>query len=226
MNILLVNDDGYFAGGIKLLYNLLLKEHKVVIVAPEKAMSATSVSITIMKNVRATQIDKDIFSFEGTPADCVAFGLSSLNIKFDLVISGCNHGFNISYDTMFSGTVGACLQALTYKVPAIAVSCDNNFHLVESHFLEVFDYILKNKLLSSEYLLNVNFPLGDEVKGIKITHLHYRKENEATFYIKNSDGTYLADRNILDKECDDENSDVYAVHHGYISLTKLGKTLE
>ena len=225
MNILLVNDDGYNSHGIKLLYDLLKKEHKVVIVAPNTSMSAKSVSITLGVGSKVTQIDKDIFSFEGTPADCVAFGLSSLNVDFDLVISGCNHGFNISYDTMYSGTVGACLQALTFEVPAIAISCDNNFEIIEKYFLETFNYILKKNMFSKEYMLNVNFPLGETSNGVKETHIHYRKKEEATFYIKNSDGTFLASRSILDKECKDEDSDVYAVHHGYISITKLGKTL-
>ena len=225
MNILLVNDDGYNSTGIKLLYDLLKKEHKVVIVAPFTSMSAKSVSITLGVGSKVTQIDKDIFAFEGTPADCVAFGLSSLNVNFDLVVSGCNHGFNISYDTMYSGTVGACLQALTFEVPAIAISCDNNFEIIERYFLETFNYILKKNMLSKEYMLNVNFPLGETSKGIKETHIHYRKKDEATFYIKNSDGTFLAARSIKDKKCQDDSSDVYAVHHGYISITKLGKTL-
>ena len=225
MNILLVNDDGYFATGIKLLYDLLKRDHKVVIVAPNTSMSAKSVSITLGKGSKVEQVDKDIFSFEGTPADCVAFGLSSLNMKFDLVISGCNHGFNVSYDTMYSGTVGACLQALTFEVPAIAISCDNNFEIIEKYFLETFNYILKKNMLSKEYMINVNFPLGEESKGIKETHIHYRNKEEATFYVKNSDGEYLAMRSIKDNECLDENSDVYAVHHGYISISKLNKTL-
>ena len=98
MNILLTNDDGYLATGICLLKDKLSKYGKVVIVAPKEAMSAKSVAITIGRAVEVKQVENDVFYMDGTPADCVAFGLSSLNIDFDLVVSGCNDGFNISYD--------------------------------------------------------------------------------------------------------------------------------
>ena len=223
MNILLTNDDGYFATGINLLYDLLSKKHNVVVVAPKTVMSAKSVSIILDRPIQVEKINEHTYVTNGTPSDCVAFGLSSLNIDFDLVVSGCNHGLNISYDTMYSGTIGACLQALTYRKPAIAISCDNNFSIIENHFLEVFDYIIKEELLSNEYLLNINFPLGENIKGIKNTHIFYRKET--TFYVKNNDG-YQALRQLKDSECKDEDSDVYNVHHGYVSITKLRKTLD
>ena len=90
MNILLTNDDGYLAKGINLLFDLLSKKHNVVIVAPKEAMSAKSVSIIVGRSVEVKKINDHLFIMEGTPADCVAFGLSSLSTKFDLVISGCN----------------------------------------------------------------------------------------------------------------------------------------
>ena len=222
MNILLTNDDGYLAKGINLLKDKLSKYGKVVIVAPKEVMSAKSVAITLGKAVEVKQIAKDIFYMEGTPADCVAFGLSSLNIDFDLVVSGCNHGFNISYDIMYSGTVGACLQALTYRKPAVAISCQSNFEIIEDHFDEVMDYVLKNKLLSTEYLLNINFPLGYEIKSIEMTNIYYRKE--VTYYVKSEGDTYFADRDINDEICEEVGTDVYAVHHGQVSITKLAKT--
>ena len=115
MKILLTNDDGYQAEGLKVLYDYFSKFADVVIVAPLTVMSAKSVSIILGKAVEVRKINDHTFAMEGTPADCVAFGLSSLNKKFDLVISGCNDGLNISYDTMYSGTIGACLQALTFR---------------------------------------------------------------------------------------------------------------
>ena len=224
MNILLVNDDGYNAFGINLLYRLFSKKHHVVIVAPKEAMSAKSVSIIIGRNVEVKKVDDHTFAMEGTPADCVAFGLSSLNTKFDLVVSGCNHGLNVSYDTMYSGTVGACLQALTYEVPALAISCDNNFDIVEEYLERVLDFITKKKLLSKEYMLNVNFPLGKEVESIQLTHIYYRKES--TYYINNGQDLYFATRDIKDSECTDIESDVYAVYHHQVSITKIKKTLD
>lgn len=222
MNILLTNDDGYFAEGISLLYDLLSKHHHVVIVAPKTVMSAKSVSIIVDRDVEVKKINDYTFMMDATPADCVAFGLSSLSIKFDLVVSGCNHGLNVSYDTMYSGTIGACLQALTYRIPAIAISCENNFDIVKENLDQVIKYIEENKLLSTEYLLNINFPVGEKVNEIKLTHIHYRKEN--TYYVHNGNDMYRALRNINDKNCVDTDSDVYAIYHNNISITKIRKT--
>ncbi len=224
MNILLTNDDGYNALGINKLKALLSKYGKVIVVAPKEVMSAKSVALNLREPIEVIKSNEDLYIVDSTPADCVAYALSSIDIKFDLVVSGINHGHNISYDTMYSGTIGACLQALTYRIPAIAVSAEHNFELVESYFDEVMSYIKINNLLSKEYLLNINFPFGSEVKGIKNTHIFYRKE--VTYYESRGNNKYQALRKLQDEECTDESSDVYAVHHGYISIAKLVKTLD
>ena len=224
MNILLTNDDGYNALGIKTLKALLSKYGKVIVVAPKVVMSAKSVALNLREPIEVIKESDDLYIVDSTPADCVAYALSSIGVKFDLVVSGINHGHNISYDTMYSGTIGACLQALTYRIPAIAVSAEHNFELVEKHFDEVMAYIKSKGLLSTEYLLNVNFPVGNEVKGIKDTHIYYRKE--ITYYESRGNNKYQALRKLKDEECNDIKSDVYAVHHGYISVSKLGKTLD
>ena len=222
MNILLTNDDGYEAYGINLLARLLSKYGDVYVVAPKTVMSAKSVSIILSHPISVEKVNDHLYVLDATPADCVAFGLSSLDIKFDLVVSGINHGHNISYDTMYSGTIGACLQALTYRVPAIAFSCEHNFEIVEKYFDRVFEFAQKE--LSEQYLLNINFPLGEVVNDIKFTHIYYRKE--VTFY-KNVDGNlYQALRSLHDEECEDTKSDVYAVHHHTVSITKLRRTLD
>ena len=224
MNILLTNDDGYSAKGISLLKTLLKKYGDVTVVAPREVMSAKSVSLVLTRPVDIEKISKDTYVVDSTPADCVAFALSSIGIKFDLVVSGVNHGHNISYDTMYSGTIGAGLQALTYRIPAIAFSCEHNFEIVDKYFDQVMKFILDNKLLSSKYMLNVNFPLGDVVNDIKLTHIHYRKE--VTYYKEIEPGKYQALRELQDEKCDDKDSDVYAVHHSTVSISKLRRTLD
>ena len=224
MNILLTNDDGYSATGINTLKSLLLPYGRVVVVAPKTVMSAKSVALNLKEPIEVIKESDDLYIVDSTPADCVAYALSSLGIKFDLVVSGINHGHNISYDTMYSGTIGACLQALTYRIPAIAFSAEHNFDLVEKHFKTVMNYIESHKLLSTEYLLNINFPFDSEIKGIKETHIFYRKE--VTYYESRGNNTYQALRKLEDEKCSDESSDVYAVHHVYISISKLGKTLD
>ena len=224
MNILLTNDDGYQANGINILAKLLKKYGDVYIVAPNKVMSAKSVSIILDRPMEVKKLRKNLYVADGTPADCIAFGLSTLGIKFDLVVSGINHGHNISYDTMYSGTIGACLQALTYRIPAVAFSCEHNFELVEKHFDDVMQHILNLKLLSPEHLLNVNFPLGEEVKGIMETNIYYRPQ--ATYYEKVGEDKYQALRKLDDEHCNDIKSDVFAVNHGYVSISKLNKKLD
>ena len=223
MNILLTNDDGYFAEGIKLLKEKLAKYGHVVVVAPKEVMSAKSVSIIVGRQVIVEKEEEDVYMMEGTPADCVAFGLSSLNTRFDLVVAGCNDGLNVSYDIMYSGTVGACLQALTFRKPAIAVSTEvGHLSIVDEHFDEVFQYILENNLLSLEYTLNINFPLGDEIKEYVFTSIFYRRET--TYYVDCGNDRYYAYRDINDKDCDEPGTDVYAVYHNQLSITKISKT--
>ena len=221
MNILLTNDDGYNSEGILLLKEKLSKYGTVVVAAPLNHMSAKSTSITLGRGFAVKQIDGTTFAVDGTPADCVSFACNALSIKFDLVVSGCNAGLNISYDTMYSGTIGATLEGLRNKIPSIAFSCHFNFELVKEHFDEVFEYVLNKHILSTEYLLNVNFPMGEEYKGIKISTLHYR--DDTNYFIKKDDG-YWAYRHCETDFSNDQDSDCFLVEHGYVSITPLNKS--
>ena len=221
MNILLTNDDGYSSIGIQLMKKLLLPHGRVVIVAPKEGMSAKSCSITLGKPIQFEKISPDVFACSGTPADCVSFALSSLDTDFDLVVSGINHGNNVSYDTMYSGTIGACLEALIFKKPTFAISTEDNFALVEQHFSLVWDFITNRNLLSGEYLLNINFPLGDKVKGIALGKLHYRKDKN--YFIKKEDG-YYAYRYMEDISVPQKDTDLYQVNHDIISIVPLNNS--
>lgn len=218
MNILLTNDDGYNYKGIRLLKEKLSKYGRVIIVAPKGAMSAKSCSKTFGKPLKVVEEEKDIFSVEGTPADCVAIGITAFDIDFDLVVSGCNNGLNIANDALYSGTIGACLEALTYHKKCIAFSCEFNFEIVDKYFDDVYDYIMKNNLLSEEYLLNVNFPLGETVKDIKLGSVCFR--NDHNYFMKNEEGGYVAYRDVQ-TEFDNEESDCYQVKNGIVSIVPL-----
>ena len=222
MNILLTNDDGYDSYGIRLLKKKLEKYGHVVIVAPDSPMSAQSVSLTIGHPLHIKEEEKTIFSCDGSPADCVSMGLSVLNIEFDLVVSGCNNGLNISYDTMYSGTIGAGQQALMFGKPAIAFSTPyDDFSVIEERFDEVFQYIQKHQLISKEYLLNVNFPFK-EFKGIALGELYYRHDYQ--YMTKQGDGGYYAYRNMETDFSKHPHSDCYQVEHGIVSLVPLNKS--
>lgn len=220
MNILLTNDDGYNSTGIELLKRKLQKFGHVFVCAPYTHMSAKSCSITIYEPIHIKVEDKDLVSIDGTPADCVAFGLIYFKEKIDIVVSGCNNGFNISYDTMYSGTIGACLQAIVHDIPAIAISCNGNFEIVDNYFDKVMDFVLTNKLLSTNYLLNINFPLGEKVNSIQLGKLYIRHDNG--YYVKKGDEYHVirdTEKNFQDKE-----SDCYQVNNGIVSIVPLNNS--
>ena len=221
MKILLTNDDGYSAKGLQLIKEKLQKYGDVFVVAPTHSMSAKSASLTIGKPLSPIKVKENEYMLDGTPVDCVAFALSVLFHDIDLVVAGVNEGWNVSYDTIYSGTVGACLEAMTYRRKAIAFSSEDGLEMVDKHFDDVMKYILNNDLLSEEYFLNVNFPLKGEYKGIALDHLYYRKDKN---YFEKHDEGYYAYRNIQMDFIDDVNSDCYHVYHGIISITPLNKS--
>lgn len=220
MNILLTNDDGYNSEGILLLKKKLAKYGKVVLFAPYRHMSAKSVSLTLGEGSKLYRISDDTFAFDGTPADCVAFALTQLNIDFDLVVSGCNNGLNVSYDILFSGTVGACAQALIHGKKTIAFSQLGDFPLVDKYFDDVFDFVLKHNLLSNEYMLNVNFPISGDVKDIKLAKQCYQKAN--LYYLKNDNDEYIAKRVLIPEEYP-KDSELYMINHNIVAITPLGR---
>ena len=225
MKILLTNDDGYLAPGIRMLKEQLEKVGEVYIVAPTHGMSAKSVSLTIGKPLHIKEEEKNIYSVDGFPADCVALGIEYFKvekgIEFDLVVSGCNNGLNHSYDAIYSGTIGACLEALTYRKKAIAVSCkENDFDTVKNNFDLMWKFITENNLISNEYLLNINFPRG-EVKGIKLASEYYRKDDN--YFTKTEEG-YYAYRYLDDLSNAPKDSDCYIIKEGYIAVTPLNRS--
>jgi len=221
MNILLTNDDGYNALGLRVIKDKLSKYGRVVVCAPMRGQSASSVKITIGEPGELKEIEKDVYAFDAYPADCAAFGLSHLGIDFDLVVSGCNHGPNVSYDVVYSGTIGACIQALTFRKPCIAFSCNNNFEIIDKCFDDVMSFIFDNDLLSDQYLLNVNFPMGHKVKRIELGSLYYR--NVQTYYEKKADG-YYAFRDLSKDKDIPPHTDCYQIGHDIVSIVPLEAT--
>lgn len=220
MRFLLANDDGYDAKGIAIVQQKLQKYGEVFVVAPREHMSAKGCSITF-RGIGVEKVNDHLYIVDGTPADCTAIGLNLLDLNIDVVVSGCNHGINMTYDTMYSGTVGVCLESLRYGVPAIAFSAEvPNFDLVEKYFDQVMEYVLNHKLLSSSYFINVNFPMTGKVDDIKLGRLYYRKDR--CYFEKNDEGKYFYHRDEEDVKA--EETDCYQVHHNIISITPISPT--
>jgi 5'-nucleotidase len=149
MKILLTNDDGFDAKGIKILFKRLQKYGDVTLVAPEHHMSGASMSRAFWDKIEVKEQGEKIYSVNGTPADAVVIALYGLNIRPDLVISGINKGYNLSADTAYSGTVGAAMEAVKSGIPAIAFSSDyRDFANAEKDFDYVMNYILNREELT------------------------------------------------------------------------------
>jgi 5'-nucleotidase len=126
--ILLSNDDGYRARGLRTLAAALAEVGEVVVCAPESEQSTTSHSLTLTRPLRLRQVDKGVFAVDGTPADCVYVALNGgarvLPRMPDVVVSGLNHGLNLATDVFYSGTVAAAREGALRGIPAIATSAD------------------------------------------------------------------------------------------------------
>ena len=127
MNILVVNDDGILSEGILALADFLSDKNKVTVVAPNGNRSAFSHSLSIFKDltIKEVKISPKFRAFEtsGTPADCVKFALHYFaDEKFDMVCSGINKGHNLGSDTVYSGTISACLEGNFFGLKGIAFS--------------------------------------------------------------------------------------------------------
>lgn len=222
MRILITNDDGVEAIGLKLLAQKATKYGEVIIVAPLKEQSAKSHAINIRKGLEFYELEDLIagvktYAVNGSPADCVRVARYYLKDKFDFVFAGINNGYNLGEDILYSGTVGAATEGVQTKAKSIAFSSKHgSLEFADLWFDQVFEYILDNKILDKVELLNVNFPLSP--KGIKIAkqgstffETHYPFENELIW----QKGKPNFD---LDK---DQDTDVYNVHNNYITITPL-----
>ena len=226
MNILVVNDDGYSAEGIKILVDGLKPYGNIFVMAPETQQSGASHCITLHTFVRIHErnnfgSDVKAWSIEGTPADCVIFALKYLKLNIDLVVSGINNGPNLGTDTIYSGTLAGATEAIVQNIPSIAFSADfGSFDLAQKELGSVLDLLLSNKLYSTEYVLNVNFPMKEygKSKGIMITEQGvrlFRNDFEV-------DGDKIWAKGWWDDATNEPHTDVYAYEKGYISISPMG----
>lgn len=178
--ILITNDDGITAPGIRTLIDVMCQLGDVIVVAPDKPQSAMGHAITVNNTLYLNKISNennafDEFSCSGTPADCVKIAVSEiLHRKPDLCVSGINHGSNSSINVIYSGTMSAAIEAGIEGIPSIGFSlCDfswnANFDATKKYVKKIAEEVLKNKLPEG-VILNVNFPKLEEkdIKGIKI----------------------------------------------------------
>ncbi|MCC6866559.1 MAG: 5'/3'-nucleotidase SurE [Ignavibacteria bacterium] len=235
-NILVSNDDGIEAPGLQRLVEELKTYANVYVSAPYRQQSAVGHSITIFYPLRTYEhyIDGKFFGIavEGTPADAVKIGVLHFfkDIKFDLVVSGINHGANTAINIIYSGTVSAATEGTILKIPSIAVSL-TTFN--KSDFIEpakITSNIIKqmwedDKInLNEGTLLNMNIPNvpANEIKGVLVTK-QGRSYWEDTFEVRadpNGRDYYWLTGHMLYRDSSIE-FDVAAVNDNYVSITPL-----
>jgi 5'-nucleotidase len=236
LNILISNDDGIEAEGLQKLAAELKKFANVYVCAPHRQQSAVGHSITVFYPLRAFEFNKEGkfygIAVEGTPADAVKLGVLIFykDIKFDLVVSGINHGANTAINIIYSGTVSAATEGTTLNIPSVAVSLATfekaDFSFAAETTARILKEILVNKKikLDPKTLLNINFPAApkDEIKGIKIT-MQGKSSWQDSYEVRSDpngrDYYWLTGKMNISDYSDD--ADIIAVLNNYISITPL-----
>lgn len=228
MKILLSNDDGYFAPGLQCLRNGLQKSHETITVAPSRNRSGASNSLTLDGPLRLLEHEKNFYSVDGTPTDCVHLALTGLYASPpDLVLAGINAGANLGDDVIYSGTVAAATEGRNLGLPSVAVSsCSDNPEHFQTATQVVLALIPKLSMLNvgPDTILNINVPdlSWPEIKGFKVTKLgkrHVAKPVVKTQDPRGRDMYWVGPvGDLLD---DSEGTDFHAVEHGYVSITPL-----
>lgn len=227
--ILITNDDGIRASGLKTLEGALEGLGRIVIVAPENEQSATSHAITLDRPLRIKEYSQNRYSVSGTPTDCVLLAKHGiLGANPDLVVSGINHGPNMGEDVTYSGTVAAAIEGNILGIDSIAISI-TDWDPESFEAAGMISRYLASRMLERErgalaFLWNVNIPPlpEEEIRGMRVTKLGSRIYNDSIvrkvdprgkeyFWIGGGEPGWTAD----------SKSDFTAVSEGYVSLTPL-----
>jgi 5'-nucleotidase len=232
--ILVTNDDGISAPGIRNLVEAVRGLGKVVVVAPDKPQSGMGHAITIGNPLRLTPMHHvfdgvEAWSCSGTPVDCVKLAVDKvLRRKPDLCLSGINHGANHSINVIYSGTMSAAVEAAIESIPSIGFSlldysAEADFTAARKYVRIIVDQVL-NHPLDKHLILNVNFPAvpPDLIKGIRVARQAYAKYEE-DFVERNDPNSrkyyWLTGKFVnFDRGRD---TDVWALEHNYVSVVPV-----
>jgi 5'-nucleotidase len=230
--ILVTNDDGIHAPGLEALVEIATQlSSDVWVVAPEFNQSGAGHSLSISQPIRARKINETKFAIEGTPTDCVVFAVRHLlkGRRPDIVLSGVNRGTNMADDVTYSGTIAGAMEGCLLGIPSIAFSqAYVHPHPVKWGTATAHGADVARRVLSMDFprnvLVNVNFPdvVTASVKGIKVTRQGVRAFGSSI--IERTDprgGAYYWIGYSPGEHEVDEQSDLFAVRHGWISVTPL-----
>lgn len=228
MKILLSNDDGFLAPGIRALAESLKDIAQVTMVAPDRNRSGASNSLTLDRPLRPVKHAAREYSVNGTPTDCVHLAVTGLLDELpNMVISGINEGANLSDDVLYSGTVAAATEGRFLGFPAIAVSLNGEDCVHYETAAEVIKRLvlqLSENPLPVDTILNVNvpnLPMG-KIKGLQITRLGTRHLAQPLVQREDPRGRTVYWVGLPGKAQDaGAGTDFHAVENGYVSITPL-----
>lgn len=233
MRILVSNDDGIQAHGIKVLERIAREfSNDVWVVAPESERSGAGHSLTIHKPLRIREVGAKKFAIVGTPTDCVMAAVNHLmkDCSPDLVLSGINHGSNLAEDITYSGTVAVAMEATLIGIKAVAFSLDINDHSAKWSTVEDYSPRILNQLISLKYpprvFVNVNFPdlVTNSIRGVRIARQGQRSLPEEGKLITRIDPRGKPYYWITGSEGEQEGAegtDLRAISEGFIAITPL-----
>jgi 5'-nucleotidase len=232
--ILVTNDDGITAPGLRALIEVMTTLGEVVVVAPDKPQSAMGHAITINNVLHITRVSAPCsnvieYSCSGTPADCVKMATSEiLDRRPDLCVSGINHGSNASINVIYSGTMSAAVEAAIEGIPAIGFSLCNfsweaNFEPTLSYVKKLASAVLQHKLPDG-VLLNVNFPNHEktQIKGLKICRQAKAQWIEKFDKRRSPMGKdyYWLTGDFINQD-QGQDTDIYALENGFVSVVPV-----
>lgn len=229
--ILISNDDGYHANGIKFLVSFLKEKVDLIVCAPESARSGFSCAFSATTPLRLKRRhnmgEVEVWSCNGTPVDCVKLALSELcgDRKPDLILGGINHGDNSTVNNHYSGTMGVAMEGCMKYIPSVAFSsCDYDteadYSYLRDDVCKIVDRVLTEGLPKG-ICLNVNFPARPPFKGVKVCRMTFgRWVNEVVKerHPRGYDYFWMLGH-FHNDEPEATDSDQWALNHGYIAIT-------
>jgi 5'-nucleotidase len=224
--ILISNDDGIDALGLKVLRDAADDLGRVVVFAPEGERSGSSHSLSIHKSIKVKKIDDNTYSTNGTPTDCILYSVRGiLENKPDIILGGINQGANLGSDVSYSGTVAVAMEGTLLGIPSLAFSQIDFYNSFDPEFAKkvvnwIIRQVLKEKLPEGVFL-NVNLPPSPNGK-IKITKLGNRVYRDEIIKVKKEKEEFIYSlAGESPTWISSPNSDFDAVHEGFVSITPI-----
>jgi len=222
VEILITNDDGAQAPQLPALIRKCKQWGNVTAVVPKYEQSAKSHSIEIQRAFEIKQVqlmsDVTVWTVDSTPADCVRFAAGVLKTKFDLVISGINRGYNLGWDTMYSGTVAAATEAAHKGMNALAISTSTKYYdRAVDHLEQILRFVEEKRLFDHSRLYNINIPITPvSIRFTQLGNATFREE-----FVPIGKDLYWPGGKPIRSEENDLKLDTVAVRNGFISVTPL-----